>query len=199
MANLGFLTGITNRLKGSECVRLIYFNSMLFFAMLVCGCSGSTTFRVVDAETKEPIEGAVALAMWTTTSGLPGLTSRNTAKVVEEETGADGIVRIPVVVGRLALQKPWLKVYKPGYVGWDSLYIYLGCYEKDRKLSREKKRENFSWKNQDLYLEKWKEEYTHTSHMSFLRVPGDKIDHKTSKYKRETHKHEALRSEYDNL
>jgi hypothetical protein len=46
------------------------------------GCATPTTFRVLDARTKQPIEGAVALAEWTSTGGLSH-TSTAKGRVVE--------------------------------------------------------------------------------------------------------------------
>ena len=59
-------------------------------------------------------------------------------------TDQNGIFTIPATVGTLAMQTPDLKVYKPGYVGWSSRLIYLGCFEKDRKVFRAKEREGFA-------------------------------------------------------
>lgn len=170
MANLGFLVACFHRIGRANQCRYILSSCLLLIALLLNGCADATTFRVLDAETKEPIEGAVALAMWTKTSGLPGLTSSYTAKAVEAVTGADGFFQIPAVLGTLTLQTPHLKVYKAGYVGWDSRYIYLGCYEEDRTLPRKIRREGFSMKNQDILLEHWKEEYTYTSHDRFIQL-----------------------------
>jgi hypothetical protein len=173
MADPGFLSLITMHLRksvyGRDSIRICLFLG----ALLLNGCAGPTTFRVLDAETKEPVEGAVSIAMWYRTKGLPGLSSTYTAKAVEAESDADGFFRIPWVVGTLALQKPHLKVYKPGYVGWDSRKIYLGCRDDDRTRARYKRRENFTMTNQDLYLEPWREEYSFISHGSFIRPALD--------------------------
>lgn len=161
------MAGVSNK------YRWYLYSYFLGIAMFLNGCAGATTFRVLDAETKQPIKGAVALAMWTKTRGLPGLTSTYTAKAVEAVTGADGVFEVPSVLGTLALQTPHLKVYKPGYVGWDSRYIYLGCYEENRILSREIRREGFSMIDQDILLEHWKKNYSYTSHYSFVQTNGD--------------------------
>ena len=144
---------------------------LLTYFLLLSGCASSTTFRVLDAETKEPIEGAVALAEWIggrRMAIIVGPTQAYTAKVVEAVSNSEGVFMIPGFVGKLAMQTPHLKVYKPGYVGWDSRHIYLGCYEKDRKVAREKRREGFSMKDQDIYLQPWKDQYSFISHDSFI-------------------------------
>lgn len=148
-------------------------NTLLVFSISLSGCAASTTFRVLDAETKQPIEGAVALAEWIgyrRMAIIAGPTSTHTAKIVEVVTDSEGIFQIPVVLGRLAAQTPQLKVYKAGYVGWDSSRIYLGCRANDIKRQRTKKREGFSMEDQDIYLEPWKDEYSFISHYSFLQT-----------------------------
>ena len=111
----------------------------------------STTFRALDAETKKPIEGAVALAEWIggrRMAIIAGPTSFYTAKLVEVVSDSEGRFTIPGGAGTLAFQVPHLKVYKAGYVGWDSRWIYLGYYEGNKMLSREKRREGFSMGDQ---------------------------------------------------
>ncbi|MFH7320187.1 hypothetical protein ACHHRT_06160 [Desulfurivibrio sp. D14AmB] len=169
MADQGFLSQIARHFNGMGTGRkFIICVSLLVSALLLNGCAGPTTFQVLDAETKEPIEGAVALAMWYRTKGLPGLSSTYTAKAVEAESDADGFLRIPMRFGTFALDKPHLKIYKPGYVGWDSKLIYLGCRKDDKTRARYQRRENFRMKSQKLYLEPWKEEYSFVSHGSFI-------------------------------
>jgi hypothetical protein len=137
--------------------------------LLTSGCARlPATFRVLDEKTKEPITGAVAIAWWSSYRGLPGLSYGVTDKVVERETGPDGTFKIPLILGRLAGQVPRIKVYKPGYVGWDNRYVYMGHWKNDIKISREMKRGDFKYKSQDIYLERWKDEYSHISHDSFL-------------------------------
>ncbi|HID70808.1 MAG TPA: carboxypeptidase regulatory-like domain-containing protein [Desulfobacterales bacterium] len=139
------------------------------------GCSTPTTFRVLDAETGNPIEGAVALATWSMGSGWPpGLSYGYTAKAIEAVSDRDGYFTIPGVTGKIAFNTPFLQVYKPGYVGWNSRRIYLGYYDADIKLARTKRRENFVMKDQDIFLEPWKNDgrYNYNSHGSFIGQPS---------------------------
>lgn len=170
MAYQRFLTSIITRpnsyTKGVGYVPMLI--GVLFIAFALSGCARPATFRVLDSESNEPIEGAVALATWTDSKGLPGLSYTHTAKAIEMVTDSDGIFQIPMIVGILALQKPHLKVYKAGYVGWDSRWIYLGPYEADRTMSREVRRSNFSMEDQDLFLEPWQDQYSFMSHSKFI-------------------------------
>ncbi len=171
----------------TTCKRLSLFLTVVFFTAVLTGCSGATTtFRVLDARTKEPIEGAVALAMWDRTRGLPGLTSRYTAYALEAESDVNGILQIQVEDGEYAIYTPRLKIYKPGYVGWDSKLIYLGVRDNDPKRARFKRREGFSMKDQDVFLEPWKDEFTFISHSYLINTPPDIYEAglKKSKYEK---------------
>jgi len=171
MANQGFLG--RNR-KGIGRIFLSkrgVFALLLIFSLLFLFISTPTTFRVLDAKTKQPIEGAVALVEWTSTGGLPGLSHTKTAKLAEDVSNSNGKLTIPGTWGRLALQTPHIKVYKPGYVGWDSRSIYLGYLGNDIRVDHSKKRTDFSMKNQNIFLEPWDEKkHSYISHGHFISV-----------------------------
>ncbi len=168
MANQRFLAMPLQWFSNLTQVKKITLIVFLLLGMFLF-CRLPTTFRVLDAETGSPIEGAVALAMWDSTRGLPGLSSSYTAKAIEAVSDGNGILTIPFLFGRGALFTPRFKVYKPGYVGWDSILTYLGCHEKNKIVPVYKEREGFSMKDQDIFLEPWKDEYTFVSHGSFIR------------------------------
>ena len=150
---------------------------LLICLVLAPGCARlPVTFTVLDAETRNPIEEAVAIAWWTSyKGGWSGLGHSETEKVVELQSDMNGTFKIPATYGWTALQRPRIKIYKPGYVGWDNRYVYLGHWKNDIRISREKKRKDFKYKSQEIYLEPWKDEYSYISHDSFLtmHVPGD--------------------------
>ena len=116
--------------------------------------------RVVDAETGEPIEGAVIMAEWTTTEGLPGLTHTESYKVVEVVTGKNGWTWISGAY-KPSAQLGSLVVYKKGYVAWS----------KDSIFPDYKKRKNFTWCcfYKVFKLEQFKPEYSYVDHTSFIR------------------------------
>ena len=74
----------------------------------------------------------------------------------------------------------------PGYVGWDSTSIYLGCYEQDRNVARETDRNDFSMRDQDIFLKPWKDEYSFISHGSFIDTNArfEDVGMKDSKYRK---------------
>ncbi|MCI5123905.1 MAG: hypothetical protein D3925_05370 [Candidatus Electrothrix sp. AR5] len=171
MADQGFLADNIKGFFNMTLLKQYGFTILLTFVLPLNGCSGSTTFRVLDAETKQPIEGAVALAEWTSTGGLPGFSHTSTDKVAEDVSDSEGKLTIPGAWGFLALQTPHIKIYKPGYVGWDSKRIYLGYRGNDIMRTRAKKRTDFVMKNQDIFLEPWDDEkHSYISHGSFLSI-----------------------------
>ncbi len=147
-----------------------FYYTIFLFLVILSGCAGTTTFRVLDAETKKPVEGAVAIAMWRKNKGFFGgfELSTYTAKAIEAVSDKGGYLTFPAVSGSYATYTPHVKVYKPGYVGWDSKLIYLGIRGDDIKSARYKRRESFSMKNQDIFLHPWKDEYSFISHSSFI-------------------------------
>jgi len=86
------------------------------------------TATVIDAETGAPIEGAIALAQWFSSSAvIPEGRFENLDKAKESFSDKDGKVNIGGFWGLFSNGR--LTVYKPGYVLWDSKEI-CPIYEK---------------------------------------------------------------------
>lgn len=128
------------------------------FCMLpVMGCYATITGTVVDAETGQPIEGAVVLAEWSITKGL-GLTYSKSYEVVEAVTDKEGKVTVSGLFNPL-VNHPSVTVYRKGYVAWNNQYIFP-----DRK-----RRLDFKWSNDYVFrLEKFRPEYSHIKHVNFI-------------------------------
>ena len=58
----------------------------ILLVLMVTSCNAEITGTVVDAETGQPIEGAVVLVEWTMTKGVPGMSHTESYKIVEEIT-----------------------------------------------------------------------------------------------------------------
>ncbi|MDH4226280.1 MAG: carboxypeptidase-like regulatory domain-containing protein [Deltaproteobacteria bacterium] len=136
--------------------------------VLVCivfflsGCYATISGTVIDAETGEPIEGAVVLAEWTVTKGAPGLTHTDSYKVIEAVTNKDGVAAVSGVFNPF-VNKPSLTVYKKGYVAWNNQYIFPDY----------KKREDFKWQDGAVIrLERFKEGYMRDDHVRFIESVG---------------------------
>ena len=125
--------------------------------LAVTGCYATIMGTVVDAETGQPIEGAVVLAEWSITKGL-GLTYSKSYEVVEAVTDKEGKVTVSGLFNPL-VNHPSVTVYRKGYVAWNNQYIFP-----DRK-----RRVDFKWSNDCVFrLEKFRPEYSHIKHVNFI-------------------------------
>jgi len=132
---------------------------LIISAVLVAGsCYAEITGIVVDAETGQPVEGAVMLVEWTKTKGLPGLTHTKPYKVFESVSGKNGTFTFKKVLNPL-LSPPRMTIYKKGYAAWNNEYIFPGWI----------KRDNFKLADgMIIKLEHFKKEYSRDDHVSFL-------------------------------
>jgi len=114
--------------KGGKFMRTtfrILFAALLLAVFLVPGTASAffgATATIVDAETGEPIEGAIALAQWMKTRYHPmnGFTSY-LIKAKETTSNKKGKIYISGFWSLLPFTgKPHLTVYKPGYALWNS-------------------------------------------------------------------------------
>ena len=114
---------------------------------------------VVYGETGEPVEGAVVLAEWNSKKGI-GFTHHEVVKIEEVATGKDGRFYISAPL-KVSYRKPYVVVYKPGYVAWRNDHIFpLWEKRKKFKLSR----------NVKVELEEFKEGYSRNQHHGFMNI-----------------------------
>ena len=122
------------------------------------------TVTVVDAESGEPIEGAVAIAIWRKHSiKMRAWWEGGTmvvVKIKEAVSDEDGNIYIDGFWGWYIARNryPRLTIYKPGYVCWDQINLYEGGlrtdFDKDHRIAR---------------MEKWPEGFSFVQHESFVR------------------------------
>ena len=131
---------------------------LLLILLFTSGCYATLKGKVIDGETGEPIEGAVAMAEWTKTKGI-GNTYTVSARVVETMSDKEGTIEISGCWCPFT-DKPDLTIYKKGYVAWNSRIIF----------PHRKKREGFEWRDDQVFsLEKFGEGYLYNEHLSFIR------------------------------
>ncbi len=136
--------------------------ALLFLGLFNGGCASVLGYpnidvQVVDAKTGEPIEGAVLLAQWTTTTCVYECSSTN-YKVVEKVSDENGRMTVPGV-SKVGVDAPSVVVYKKGYVAWQHDYIFPDY----------KKRTDFRWRDGYVFeLELFKPEYSRGDHVSFI-------------------------------
>jgi len=138
-------------------LRIKYAPFLIVLCFLTTGCYATITGAVVNAETGEPVEGAVVLVEWTVTKGL-GLTYTKSHEVIEVITDKDGKATISGVFNPF-VNPPHVTIYKKGYVAWNNEYIFPDY----------KHREDFKWKDGVVVrMERFKEGYSYNDHISFI-------------------------------
>lgn len=111
--------------------RLIARCSMLVFPLLsLAACASSypshysaeaISAKVIDAETREPLDGVIVVANWQLLGGIEGNYPVGQMQVLETQTGPDGVFRFPAwgplkrPHGHLLDADPQLLLFKPGY------------------------------------------------------------------------------------
>ena len=94
-----------------------------------CYAHGPWKGKVIESDTKKPIQGAVVVAVWYSLTRLnPAGSSPDTLKVIETETNADGefefsskyFISVPMF---REVSGPDFLVYKPGYNVFQISYV----------------------------------------------------------------------------
>lgn len=132
--------------------------SLVLFTVVISGCYMPIRGRVIDAETQQPIEGAVVLVEWTKTHGI-GEHWTESAKVVEVVSDKEGRVELPGCYDPF-VRSPNVTIYKKGYVAWNNYLIFRGTTER---------RMDYEWKSGYVFnLEKFMSNYSYINHWLFI-------------------------------
>jgi hypothetical protein len=150
-------------------------NSLLILFMLlsVNSCAAMSghpqpTAIVIDADTGQPIEGAVAIAIWRKHSATERAWWEGGTMVVvrveEAVSDAQGRIYIDGFWGSWYLfenRYPRLTIYKPEYICWDQKNIFIPGQSG-------KRRTDFNSKKRIAKLKKWPENFSFNRHSSFV-------------------------------
>ena len=130
-----------------------------FFVLVFTGpgCAGTIQGQVVDAQTGQPISGAIVLGVWTKVAGLPGLHHHELVGVQEVETDSEGRFILKRAKSIIHEDDEAVTVYKFGYVAWSNLYIF----------PTSERRQNTQMPAQ-IRLEPFPSGQSHQRHMSFI-------------------------------
>jgi len=96
--------------------------ALLLLAPTSIGCASTLSGQVVDAQTGQPIAGAVVLGVWVYAGGAPGLAHSELVGVREAETDAEGRFALESLAGLPVEER--ITVYKSGYVAWSNLFSF---------------------------------------------------------------------------
>jgi hypothetical protein len=116
--------------------------------------------RVLDVTTHAPIAGALIYAAWTFERGT-GLAEPAGAKEFVGSTDAAGNYKVPKLDGLprgTRVTEFTLLVYKRGYI----------AYRSDRRFSDLGMRMDFAQTNNQVLLERWRNELSHARHLRFV-------------------------------
>ena len=95
---------------------------------------GPWSGKIIDAETKEPIEGAVVLAVWEKIYASPTGNHSYFFDAVESVTDREGrflieeFKAINILPVLRWLDGPWFTIFKPGYTPFGASYDYFHKY-----------------------------------------------------------------------
>ncbi len=116
-------------------IQSILFGIFIFILLtLIYGCSGPWKGKVIDVETKEPVEGAVVMAVWDRVYRTPMGTNNYFYEAKETLTNKDGEYEIPsytpinILPIISYMSGPFFTIYKPGYgsiQGLDLEHIFI--------------------------------------------------------------------------
>jgi hypothetical protein len=121
---------------------------------------GPFTGRVIDATTHAPIAGALVYAAWSFERGA-GLVEPAGAKEYVGSTDAGGNYRVPRlsdVPGGARVAEFSLLVYKRGFI----------AYRSDRRFADMGPRMDFAQSENQVLLERWRNELSHARHLRFV-------------------------------
>lgn len=142
--------------------QILYFNE----TGQAMGWLKKPTAIVIDAETGQPIEGAVVIAIWRKHSFKDAWFEGGTmivARVEEAVSDMEGNIYIDDFWDWHLFEdrSPHLTIYKTGYVCWDQANIYINEYNAPE-------RKDFNKDNRIARLKKWPEGFSFVGHGSFV-------------------------------
>jgi hypothetical protein len=112
--------------------------------------------QVIDAETGQPVPGAIVMIDWMRKSLVPGIGYRSGVEHVEVASDGNGYFMIPNHHG--FIYEYILTIYKKGYVCWD----------KDSIFPSDKERQGFVLRDGvKILMERFKPEYSVVEHAHF--------------------------------
>ncbi len=154
--------------------RVDLLSTFMVLLLLTGGCYPSISGKVVEADSGRPVPGAVVVADWSSTHGLPGLSYRKTYKVVETQTDANGTFFLPGVYNPF-VNPPDMIIFKDGYAPWAN----FADFEKGESYDEKK------WNNAFTYrLVKWKPTDSEKKLRVFLESIAGASFEETPKYKK---------------
>lgn len=137
---------------------VIIISCVMILLGLFHGCQTSIKGTVLDAETGQPVEGALVLVEWTKQIGI-GDYHTASMKVVETVTNREGKFNAFGPIHPF-VDLPYVTIYKKGYVAWNNKLIFPDF----------KHREQTEGMYERVRLERYKAAYSHNKHIRFISL-----------------------------
>ncbi|CAB1060770.1 hypothetical protein D1BOALGB6SA_5537 [Olavius sp. associated proteobacterium Delta 1] len=160
---------------------------LLFISLISCSPKCVVRGRVVDAETRQPIQGAAVAIRWYTNDTAKQSAETGTIDAVQSVTGDRGDFKIPKYPDRQHI----LGVYKSGYICWSSQDIFTidpGVSRMDEYRQRKNHRIK---EGMEIELEQLQKSHPRDLHAGFaVMVAGESTDSDLGPF------HQAIQTEY---
>jgi len=160
---------------------------LLFISLISCSPKQVVRGRVVDAETRQPIQGAVVAIRWYTSVAEKQSAKTGTIEAVQSVTDDRGVFKVPQYPETHHI----LGVYKNGYICWSSQDIFTMAPSMSR-MDKYRKRKNHRVKEgMEIELEHLRKSYPRDLHAGFtVMVAGESTDSGLGPF------HRAIQTEY---
>ena len=159
----------------------------LIFSLVSCSPKSVVRGRVVDAETRQPIEGAAVAVRWYTDYPDNQSTKRGTVDAVQAVSDDKGVFNIPEYPDK----KYILGVYKNGYVCWSSRDIFLMPPQESRVGKYHKRKSPQLADGMEVELMPLHSDHPRDLHAGFtVMVAGESTDSDLGPF------HQAIQPEY---
>lgn len=130
----------------------------LCFCCFGCSYYSSINGKVLDNTTGKPIEGAVVVAQWTKSRGIPGMQYHDLHKITETLTDKEGKFSLSGTFA-LFIDPPEMIICKEGYIPWRNDMTFPGG----------RKNKDNEWNHNMTYkLDVFTDKYTYGQLYSFL-------------------------------
>ena len=161
---------------------------LLFISLISCSPKHVVRGRVVDAETQQPIQGAVVAIRWYTGAAEKQSAKTGTIAAVQSVTDSRGVFKVP----KYPETHHILGVYKSGYICWSSQDIFTMAPPARSHMEKYRKRKKHRIKDgMEIELEHLRKTHPRDLHAGFtVMVAGESTESGLGPF------HQAIQTEY---
>jgi len=163
--------------------------TVLVFILSIITCSPKCVVRgrVVDAETRQPIKGAVVAIKWYTDTWAQQSSETETVDAMQVFSDTKGVFKVPEYPDK----KYILGVYKKGYICWSNRDVFMNRPQAAAKKNYRPEKSPQIKDKMVIELLPFKNEHSRNLHAGFtVMVAGESTDIPNGPF------HQAIESEY---